>query len=159
MRSSLSRLLASLEKTGPRTCGDLARWLAAGDSVLPSSTGVAGAAAAVGRRLQVAAALLPSLPVAGAAQQLVSLRGFGSSASRHAALGVVDKLHEEVAMVIPADGRSRHFWEVSGQRAGGRAGSAAALLVLVHPACQCPSAARSCCSLLFGDVRGSSRGY
>ncbi|KAL4424906.1 hypothetical protein ABPG77_002129, partial [Micractinium sp. CCAP 211/92] len=28
------------------------------------------------------------------------------------ALGVVEKLHDELPVVLPADGRSRHFWEV-----------------------------------------------
>lgn len=32
------------------------------------------------------------------------------------ALGVVDKLHDELPVVLPADGRSRHFWEVRGRQ-------------------------------------------
>ncbi|EFN55977.1 hypothetical protein CHLNCDRAFT_145324 [Chlorella variabilis] len=48
--------------------------------------------------------------------QLISLRGFRTSSLRPhaaAALGVVDKLHDEAAVILPADGRgSRHFWEV-----------------------------------------------
>lgn len=53
---------------------------------------------------------MPCLPVA-AAQQLVSLRCFRTS-SLQAVLGVVDKLHEELPVVLPSEGHSRHFWEV-----------------------------------------------
>lgn len=44
---------------------------------------------------------------------LLNLRGFRGGGAAAAALGVVDKLHEEAAVILPADGRSsRHFWEV-----------------------------------------------
>lgn len=39
--------------------------------------------------------------------------GLHSSSSSQVALGVVEKLHDELPVVLPADGRSRHFWEVS----------------------------------------------
>jgi hypothetical protein len=54
-----------------------------------------------------------SPPRISAAQQLISLRSFRCGVPAAAALGVVDKLHEEAAVILPADGRgSRHFWEV-----------------------------------------------
>ena len=45
-------------------------------------------------------------------QQLVSLRAFRGSPGATVALGVVDQLHDEVAIALPAEGRHRHFWEV-----------------------------------------------
>lgn len=84
-------------------------------------------AAATSRPPAAAApALLRPFP---AAQQLVSLRGFGSSPTRRA-LGVVDKLHDEQAVVLPAEGRgSRHFWEVRAAR------EIRVIIVLLTPVC------------------------
>ncbi|PSC69475.1 Magnesium transporter MRS2-4 [Micractinium conductrix] len=63
---------------------------------------------------------MPCLPVAAtAAQQLISLRGFRGSRVQQA-LGVVDKLHEEAhAVVVPAEGKPRHLWEVLEFRSNG----------------------------------------
>jgi hypothetical protein len=115
------RLAACLE--GPLGSGDLGAWCAAGGSVLPSS-GAAGFAS----RAAAAAAVPPWLrappppllpPGAAAAQQLISLRSFHAGGARQHALGVVEKLHDEVSIVVPTEGRSRHFWEVSRRLAAG----------------------------------------